>query len=44
MKIIELEPKKPIVILTWKGTDPSLESIMLNSHMDVVTVYPVSNF
>ncbi|XP_068718349.1 aminoacylase-1-like [Montipora capricornis] len=29
-----------VVILTWEGSDPSLPSIMLNSHMDVVPVFP----
>jgi hypothetical protein len=28
--------------MTWIGTDPSLPSICLNSHMDVVPVFPVS--
>lgn len=35
-------PKKPIVILTWIGTQPQLKSIVLNSHMDVVPVFEVS--
>lgn len=30
----------PIVILTWSGTDLSLPGILLNSHMDVVPVFP----
>lgn len=30
---------KPIAVITWEGTDPSLPSIVLNSHMDVVPVY-----
>ncbi|XP_044168233.1 aminoacylase-1-like [Acropora millepora] len=30
-----------VVILSWEGSDPSLPSIMLNSHMDVVPVFPV---
>ncbi|XP_059046441.1 uncharacterized protein LOC131842026 [Achroia grisella] len=30
---------KPICVITWEGTDTTLPSIMLNSHMDVVTVY-----
>lgn len=34
-------PKKPIVILTWIGTQPELKSIILNSHMDVVPVFEV---
>ncbi len=29
---------KPIVIATWRGTDSSLPSILLNSHYDVVPV------
>lgn len=33
------KPTKPVVIMTWQGTDPKLESILLNSHMDVVPVY-----
>ncbi|KAF5298076.1 hypothetical protein FQA39_LY11844 [Lamprigera yunnana] len=32
-------PQKPIVILTWTGTNSSLDSILLNSHMDVVPVF-----
>ncbi|KAG5683326.1 hypothetical protein PVAND_012612 [Polypedilum vanderplanki] len=31
--------KKPVVILTWIGTQPELPSIILNSHMDVVPVF-----
>lgn len=33
---------KPVVIMEWKGTDPHLKSILLNSHTDVVPVEPVS--
>lgn len=32
-------PKYPIVVLTWKGTEAGLPSIVLNSHMDVVPVF-----
>ncbi|KAF5287544.1 hypothetical protein FQR65_LT12215 [Abscondita terminalis] len=32
-------PKKPIVLITWVGTDPALDSVLLNSHMDVVPVF-----
>ena len=28
-------------MLTWEGKDPSLPSLMLNSHTDVVPVFPV---
>ena len=31
-----------MVVMSWLGSDPSLQSIMLNSHMDVVPVFPVS--
>lgn len=30
--------------LTWKGTNPSLKSVMLNSHIDVVPVDPVRSY
>jgi aminoacylase len=36
---VPVTPKKPIVILTWVGTQPELKSIILNSHMDVVPVF-----
>lgn len=32
--------KNPIVVLTWIGSQPNLPSIVLNSHMDVVPVFP----
>lgn len=32
--------QNPIVVLTWAGTDLSLPGILLNSHMDVVPVFP----
>ena len=31
--------KNPVVVITWKGSQPELPSIMLNSHMDVVPVF-----
>jgi len=39
-RIVECAPGKPTLIITWIGEDPSLSSIMLNSHMDVVPVFP----
>ncbi len=33
------DPTKPVLIITWQGVDPTLKSILLNSHMDVVPVY-----
>jgi len=32
--------QNPVVILTWEGRQPELPSILLNSHMDVVPVFP----
>lgn len=34
--------KVTAAIITWEGSDPSLLSVMLNSHIDVVPVFPVS--
>ena len=31
-------PRREVGIVTWEGTQPFLPSLMLNSHMDVVTV------
>jgi len=39
IKIYHVDLKKPIVIITWIGTDSSLPTILLNSHMDVVPVF-----
>ncbi|XP_053949825.1 aminoacylase-1-like [Anastrepha ludens] len=33
-------PTKPVVVITWVGQRPELPTIVLNSHMDVVPVYP----
>ncbi|KAM9324366.1 aminoacylase-1-like [Gastrophryne carolinensis] len=38
-RTLEFSPGKPIVILTWKGTQPNLKSVLLNSHTDVVPVF-----
>ncbi|XP_066970655.1 aminoacylase-1-like [Macrobrachium rosenbergii] len=37
---IECVPGKPIVLMTLPGQDPSLKSVLLNSHTDVVPVFP----
>lgn len=42
IKVIKVAPNKPIVIITWIGSEPDLPSILLNSHMDVVPVFEVS--
>uniref|UniRef100_A0A915LA52 N-acyl-L-amino-acid amidohydrolase n=1 Tax=Romanomermis culicivorax TaxID=13658 RepID=A0A915LA52_ROMCU len=38
-KVVQVAPKRPIVVLTWLGQNEQLPSIMLNSHMDVVPVF-----
>ncbi|XP_075039910.1 aminoacylase-1A-like [Mixophyes fleayi] len=38
-KKLEFSPGKTIVILTWKGSQPHLKSVILNSHTDVVPVF-----
>lgn len=40
MKTIELLSGKKLVIMTWEGTEPSLPTILLNSHTDVVPAFP----
>ncbi|KAM0049167.1 putative N-acyl-aliphatic-L-amino acid amidohydrolase [Helianthus debilis subsp. tardiflorus] len=37
---IEFVKNKPLILLKWPGTDPTLPSILLNSHTDVVPVEP----
>ncbi|XP_017144301.2 aminoacylase-1 [Drosophila miranda] len=34
------DEQNPVVVLTWQGRDPELPSVLLNSHMDVVPVFP----
>ncbi|OLY84192.1 Aminoacylase-1 [Smittium mucronatum] len=38
-KSLELVPGKPTIIMTWRGFDPTLKSLILNSHTDVVPVF-----
>lgn len=38
-KIYEPVNDKPIVVISWQGTNPSLPTLLLNSHMDVVPVF-----
>ncbi|EDV49624.1 uncharacterized protein Dere_GG17282 [Drosophila erecta] len=37
-----LDKENPVVVLTWEGTEKEWPSILLNSHMDVVPVFPES--
>ncbi|XP_016941818.2 aminoacylase-1 [Drosophila suzukii] len=36
------DKQNPVVVLTWEGTEKEWPSILLNSHMDVVPVFPES--
>jgi aminoacylase len=40
VNVIPCTPTNPAVLITWAGKDPSLPSVLLNSHTDVVPVYP----
>ncbi|RVE55002.1 hypothetical protein evm_000422 [Chilo suppressalis] len=39
VQVFEPVPRKPVLVMTWEGTQPTLPSILLNSHMDVVPVF-----
>ena len=39
---VQVKPDKPVFVMSWEGKKPKLPSILLNSHMDVVPVFPVS--
>jgi len=39
-RVVEMVKGKPIFLMTWEGTEPDLPSLLLNSHTDVVPVYP----
>ncbi|XP_013193618.1 aminoacylase-1 [Amyelois transitella] len=42
VQVFEPVAKKPILVMTWEGLEPTLPSILLNSHMDVVPVFEKS--
>ncbi|WCJ44622.1 Peptidase M20/M25/M40 family protein [Euphorbia peplus] len=37
---LEFTPHNPLLLLTWPGSNPSLPSILFNSHLDSVPVEP----
>ncbi|KAH0714695.1 hypothetical protein KY284_007600 [Solanum tuberosum] len=39
-KVIHLTPTSPLLLLTWSGSNPSLPSILFNSHLDSVPAEP----
>ncbi|KAK4799487.1 hypothetical protein SAY86_024852 [Trapa natans] len=39
-RVLEFTPKKPVLLLTWSGSNPSLPSVLFNSHMDSVPAEP----
>lgn len=39
-KVVVTAPGYYVLIVTWEGTRPDFKSVMLNSHMDVVPVFP----
>jgi len=40
IQVVRLSSGFPVVVITWEGSDKSLPTLLLNSHMDVVPVYP----
>nr|XP_045582467.1 aminoacylase-1-like [Procambarus clarkii] len=40
LQVVECVPGRPAAIMTLLGGDPSLPSLLLNSHTDVVPVFP----
>ncbi|XP_062099155.1 uncharacterized protein LOC133805071 [Humulus lupulus] len=39
-RTFEFSPNKPLLLLTWWGSDPSIPSILFNSHLDSVPAEP----
>ncbi|GMP79349.1 hypothetical protein CsSME_00034931 [Camellia sinensis var. sinensis] len=39
-QLLEFSPNKPLLLLTWPGSNPSLPSLLLNSHLDSVPAEP----
>ncbi len=37
--VVEVVPLKPILLCTWRGRKPDLQSVLLNSHYDVVSLF-----
>ncbi|XP_059631842.1 uncharacterized protein LOC132274551 [Cornus florida] len=37
---LQITPTKPLLLLTWPGSNPTLPSILLNSHLDSVPAEP----
>ncbi|XP_050364525.1 uncharacterized protein LOC126783155 [Argentina anserina] len=39
-RTLHFAPNKPLLLLTWPGSDPALPSLLLNSHLDSVPAEP----
>ncbi|KAL0534019.1 hypothetical protein IC582_028296 [Cucumis melo] len=39
-QVLEFGPGKPLLLVIWYGSNPSLPSVLLNSHMDSVPAEP----
>ncbi|GAV84114.1 Peptidase_M20 domain-containing protein/M20_dimer domain-containing protein [Cephalotus follicularis] len=39
-RTLEFTPNKPLLLLSWPGSNPSIPSILLNSHLDSVPAEP----
>ncbi|KAL5558384.1 hypothetical protein UlMin_034595 [Ulmus minor] len=40
VQTLEFSPNKPVLLLTWPGSRPSIASILFNSHLDSVPAEP----
>ena len=38
--VVWVTSSRPVLVVTWPGLQPSSPSLLLNSHMDVVPVFP----
>lgn len=43
VRVLTPKKNKPVVVMTMKGSDGNLPTLLLNSHMDVVPVHRVRN-
>ncbi|CAK7347002.1 unnamed protein product [Dovyalis caffra] len=40
IQTLEFIPNKPVLLITWQGSNPSLPSLLFNSHLDSVPAEP----
>ena len=40
-RVVEPLVGRPVVVMSWPGSEPTLPTLLLNSHIDVVPVFEV---